>query len=116
MPALPPYPAILTQADWSKKKGLVAKIAAPTELGEKLKAVEAAYKEVPWQMIFAGVSDAAPLKSLDERIFKIKQDFKGKYDVLEDALDKAKTLAHKVKDDWSKIKLLPKESKTHIES
>src|SRR4029079_19282294 len=64
----------------------------------------------------AGVSDAAPLKSLDERIFKIRQVFKGKYDVLDDALEKARTAAHKVRDDWSKIKVLPKESKVHIES
>src|SRR5260370_39807152 len=45
--AIPAYPVILTQADWTKKKGLFAK-AKETGLGALMTECERQYKAVAW--------------------------------------------------------------------
>jgi hypothetical protein len=46
--AIPPYPVILTQSDWNKKKGLFAKAAGETGLGALMTECERQYKAVAW--------------------------------------------------------------------
>jgi hypothetical protein len=43
-----PYPEILMRKDWDKKKGVFAKMAGQTGVGEQCDKVQAAYKKVNW--------------------------------------------------------------------
>ena len=45
----PDYPAILTKTNWDKNKGVVAKMAGATGVGDALSKLEAAYKAVDWK-------------------------------------------------------------------
>ncbi|MGZ5277474.1 MAG: hypothetical protein ACXWCU_16345 [Caldimonas sp.] len=45
----PAYPAILTKANWDKNKGVAAKMAGATGVGEALAKLETAYKTVDWK-------------------------------------------------------------------
>lgn len=45
----PAYPAILTKANWDKNKGVVAKMAGATGVGDALSKLETAYKAVDWK-------------------------------------------------------------------
>jgi hypothetical protein len=47
----PPYPAILTDADWQKKKGKSSALAGKTGVGDLMDKAEAAYKAVKWHEI-----------------------------------------------------------------
>lgn len=45
----PTYPAVLTKSNWDKNKGLMAKMAGATGVGEALAKLEAAFKAVDWK-------------------------------------------------------------------
>jgi hypothetical protein len=45
----PEYTAVLTKANWDKKKGVMAKMAGATGVGEALDKLDKAYKAVDWQ-------------------------------------------------------------------
>lgn len=45
----PDYPAVLTKANWDKNKGVIAKMAGATGVGDALSKLEAAYKAVDWK-------------------------------------------------------------------
>jgi hypothetical protein len=45
----PDYPAVLTKTNWDKNKGVVAKMAGATGVGDALSKLEAAYKGVDWK-------------------------------------------------------------------
>lgn len=47
--ARPAYPAVLTKANWDKKKGTVAKMAGATGVGGALDALKKAYDAVDWK-------------------------------------------------------------------
>jgi hypothetical protein len=44
----PDYPAVLTKANWDKNKGLLAKMAGFTGMGDSLTKLKAAYDKVKW--------------------------------------------------------------------
>lgn len=44
----PAYPAVLTKANWDKKKGTIAKMAGATGVGAALDALKKAYDAVAW--------------------------------------------------------------------
>ncbi len=48
--AVPKYPDILTDANWNKNKGLLAKAAGETGVGAQMKVVQAKFKEIKWEM------------------------------------------------------------------
>ena len=45
----PAYPAVLTKTNWDKNKGVVAKMAGATGVGDALSKLETAYKAVDWK-------------------------------------------------------------------
>jgi hypothetical protein len=47
----PDYPTILTKTNWDKNKGVVAKMAGATGVGDALAKLEAAYKAVDWKKL-----------------------------------------------------------------
>lgn len=51
-PYVPPtYPVILTQKDWDKKKGVIAKAYGKTGIGAECAKLEAAYRAVDWSKL-----------------------------------------------------------------
>ena len=48
MAADPTWPAILTNADWQKKKGAVSKLVGKTGVGEAMTAAQAAFAKISW--------------------------------------------------------------------
>lgn len=48
--AIPKYPAVLTEANWNKNKGLLAKVAGETGVGAQMKVVKARFDDVKWEM------------------------------------------------------------------
>jgi hypothetical protein len=114
---IPPYPTILTQSDWNKKKGLVAKIVAePTKLGEALKKAEKAYKDVHWDILTNKPGADVELKAINDQIAKAGSDVKPQTTALKTALQDVKTQATAVKGTWSTNKLIPKDAKTHVDN
>ena len=115
MPSLPAYPAVLTATEWSKKKGLVAKIvASSTKLGDALRDVEAAYKGVEWKEVFA--PPTTTLKPMDQRLYNIKSAVANQYNIFRDAIKDAKIVATKARDEWNKNPLVPKDAKTYLDN
>ncbi len=45
----PAYPAVLTKSNWDKNKGIVAKMAGATGVGEALAKLESAFNAVDWK-------------------------------------------------------------------
>jgi hypothetical protein len=48
-----PIPEILTKQNWDKKKGIIAKLAGPTGIGDKLEELRKAYAKVDWKKVNA---------------------------------------------------------------
>lgn len=112
-----PYPVILTQSDWNKKKGLVAKIVAePTKLAEALKKAEAAYKAVHWDILFDKPGNDVELKAINDQIAKAGSEVKPQTTLLKTALMDVKTQATVVKGTWASNKMVPKDAKTHVDN
>jgi hypothetical protein len=113
---LPPYPQILTSADWSKKKGLIARIVAePTKLGEALKKAEGAYKSVSWDNIFKKPPEGSPLKVINDQIARVGTVTKEETNKLKIALHEVATQAGTVKQTWASNNLIPKDVKVHVD-
>jgi hypothetical protein len=48
-----PYPPMLSRKEWDKKKGVIAKMAGPTGVGDQCDKLTAAYKKVDWKRLNA---------------------------------------------------------------
>ncbi len=110
------YPEILTNKNWQKMKGAIAKMAGETGVGKAMDAVEAAWKRVPWALFdpekaWAGVG----VKKLDDYYdaFKKAKDRFPEVEKVRKALFDLEKLAEKTAADWAKNKLIPKASAEH---
>ena len=63
----PAYPAVLTKANWDKNKGVVAKMAGATGVGDALSKLEAAYKAVDWKKFADRDQQAGPVQPAQAR-------------------------------------------------
>ena len=114
----PPYPKTLTNKDWQKKKGVIAKIVGKTGIGDQMKTLEANYKAIDWKQLDA----LTALQGKDQNMEKLedfKKSSKAYYQskvlpVREEALNLSR-LADKVADQWKKSKKIPKGSRQHAE-
>ncbi|WP_207482395.1 hypothetical protein [Arenibaculum pallidiluteum] len=109
----PAIPKVLTDAEWQKKKGAIAKLAGETGVGAALKAMEAAFKKVNWDkfdmdkqipsnsVFDVGVVDAALAAAGDEM-----KNLEPLRKTIMDVDKKASDAAAKFKSN----KLIPKES------
>lgn len=50
------YPAILTNKDWQKKKGLLGKMAGETGVGDAMDALQKSYEKVNWKIFDPGAA------------------------------------------------------------
>jgi len=94
MTTVPAYDTVLTQKNWDKNKGTLAKMAGYTGMGDALRTLEADYKKVDWTMFDMQV--LFPRGSKDFTLPKLKT-----------AMDEA-DVAEKTEKDYKANKLVPK--------
>ncbi|MFT5423234.1 MAG: hypothetical protein ACI89L_001008 [Phycisphaerales bacterium] len=113
--ALVAYPKALTNKDWQKQKGTLAK-SKKTGLGEKLTALEAAHKKIDWDKLTAiGYGRLNTEKEVDEAQKKAMTYYKGSVlTVRTDALALSKK-AGEVAKEFKKSKLIPKSARIAAE-
>lgn len=114
----PEWPATLTNADWQKKKGNIAKLAGETGIGDAMTAAEKDFKKIDWKKMDA--REIAP-KDRDIPVIKARQDAAGEHyrDVIAPVREKVKKirdLAEKTAADWKKNKLIPSSSRKAAEA
>jgi hypothetical protein len=119
MPGLPVLDKTLTNADWQKNKGKIAKIAGSTGVGPALKKVEAAFAKVDFQK-FDVKMVCQGKKSRNEAGIEAARkgaaaEFKAKVVPLRSAIDDVRKLAKKTADTWKKQKTIPASSTKHAQ-
>lgn len=112
----PPIPVILTKANWDKEKGVIAKMAGETGIGEAMKQMAIAYGAVDWAKFDAkkqlnavkqmSVIDAAADASVNE--------YKTKVEKLREKVKELRDLATKTEADFKKKPLIPSSSTKHV--
>jgi hypothetical protein len=109
--AKPEYPKVLTADNWNKKKGLIAKAAGKTGIGEALTALEKLFGEVEWQKFeFLEYVTRAPSA---ERLERCKTDAEAAYHNVKKVIDQAlfcERQAEQVERKFSTNKLIPKDT------
>jgi hypothetical protein len=113
----PTWPVILTNNDWQKKKGSIAKVAGKSGIGEAMTSAERAFKKIDFNKF-----DAREILPADRDVDKIMARKKalGPYHktAVEPARAQLKLLrdrAAKVAGEWKKNKLIPASSTKHAE-
>jgi len=118
--APPDYPAILTDADWQKKKGIIAKMTGETGIGAQLKKIKTAFDNVDWPKFYAKLVCAkekgvvTPTHATAAKAEMMKE-HKNEVNKVREELIKFDTLGKKVAADFKKNKLIPKSSTEHVE-
>lgn len=115
----PKLEAILTESDWSKHKGIVAKVVKhDTGIGAKMKEVSTAYGNVDWDKFDAdkALDDAVTPKDVDDAKSAAQQEYKGKVEALRDKVVALRDLADKTAKEWKKSPLVPSKSQKHVEA
>jgi hypothetical protein len=108
----PELSVVLTKANWDKNKGVLAKMAGPTGVGEALDKLEKAYKAVDWQK-FEIAANKLPekeftLKKLADMQKAAVAEMTGNAAKLRLAAFAARDVARKAGAELRKNKLVPK--------
>lgn len=115
-----PYPVVLTDKDWQKHKGNIAKLAGKTGVGELMKKAETAYKAVKWNDIelFKFLPHASQqTKDTAEKVFQDVMKARGKeLRDLELAVSAVQKKATDTAAAWKNNKLIPADSVKHVQS
>lgn len=113
----PEWPKSLTNADWQKKKGNIAKLAGETGLGDAMTDAEKEFNKIDWQKM-----DASGVLPKDRNIPTIKQRqqdtipyYRSTIEPVRTKVKKIKDLAEKTAADWKKNKLIPSSSRKAAE-
>jgi len=120
MPLKPPaIPQILTDKDWQKNKGLVAKIVGKTGIGDAMKKMAQAYAAVDWKLMDIAVSSpqgkAKTRESLQKTFDNAVAEFKSKVEgKLRKEIIAVREAAKKTAAEWEKNKAIPKKSTDHV--
>jgi hypothetical protein len=117
--ANPDWPVILTNADWQKKKGVVAKIAGETGIGEAMTAAQTEFNKINWKSFAA--TDLLPAdRHSNSGLLKKRQAalaYHGKtVEPVRTKLKALNTLAKAVAEKWKKNKLIPAGSVKTVEA
>ena len=115
MPVPPSIPDILTKANWDEKKGVFAKMAGKTGVGEAMKAVTTAYDAVDWTKFDAMQScpGVKQMSVIDAAYDAAKLEMK-KVDALRNKVTDLGTLATQTEAKFKKNKLIPSSSTKHV--
>lgn len=115
----PPYSKTLTEKDWQKKKGAIAKIAGNTGIGGQLKLAKSQYDAVNWRIFrlaesTPGIGVSRTLEDIEtgySNALKQGPALKKLYKTLRSIEVDAQKLAAA----WGKKKTIPKKSIQHAE-
>ena len=120
----PDYPLILTRKDWDKKKGVIAKMAGKTGIGEQCDKVFALYKAVHWdrldlverrRTVLQNWRDDSFTKANWEKLLKeAMAEVTGSMTKLSMELYKLRDLCTKAAADFKKSKTIPSSSTQHV--
>jgi hypothetical protein len=115
-----PYPPILTDANWQKEKGVVAKVVKKeTGIGALMKTLKSTFDAVDWNKFdpyatLVNTSQRTP-ENID-KCFQVAKTEAAKLESIRKAAfalrDRAKTLAA----EWAKSKIIPASSRKHLEA
>ncbi len=111
--AAPTIPATLTQASWSKEKGMVAKILkSDTGIGDLIAKVATAYGAVDWNKFNAAtaLAQVAVPADVDAAKLAASTEYKSKVEPLRKAVADLRDKAKKTAEEWKKNKLIPSSS------
>jgi len=114
MTTVPAYDTVLTQKNWDKNKGTLAKMAGYTGMGDALRTLEADYKKVDWtmfdmQVLFPRGSKDFTLPKLKTAMDEAVKDAKsGAAAKLRASALEARDVAEKTEKDYKANKLVPK--------
>lgn len=114
----PEYPVILTEANWKSNKGLFAKMAGETGIGELLREAMKAFNAVNWQLFrLSEVAEGQGIKRKPEDIVNaynnaLKQ--KALVDKADSALRDVERKSGKLAEEWKKSKSIPSSSVKHV--
>lgn len=115
MPA-PQLPTILTESDWSRNKGTIAKIAGETGIGAALQKVKQAFDAVKWERFDPELAcrDARAPSDIDRALTELANEFRGKVEPLRAELAKAHDLANTTATKFKANKLIAASSTEHV--
>lgn len=109
------YPDTLTNKNWQKNKGLLAKAAGETGIGALMDGVQKAYNAVNWSIFYAKAvctKDNGVLlpKHVTEKLELVKNEHRTKVEALRKEAHKLNAQAEKIAADWKKSKTIPSSS------
>lgn len=117
------YPEILTRRDWDKKKGVFAKLAGPTGVGNECERVLALYKNVNWiklnplerrdQALGKWNQDSFSKQNWDKLVHEAEAEIKGNLAKLSVECYKLRDLCRKVATDFKNSKTIPASAAQH---
>jgi hypothetical protein len=117
-PTIPVWPAVLTDKDWQKKKGPIAKLATKTGIGTKMTAVQKEFAKIKWEKFEA--SQIPPNQKHEATILKYRQaaedHYKTAVEPVRTELLKLADLAGKQALAWKKNRLIPSAVTKHAET
>lgn len=118
MPSLPVLPKTLTNADWQKNKGKIAKIAGSTGVGPALKKVETSFGKVDFQKFDVKmVCQSKKLRNeagIEAARKAATAEYKSKVVALRKDIDAVRNVTRKTESEWKKNKMIPSKSTKHV--
>lgn len=110
-------PIILTDANWQKEKGAIAKLAGETGIGSALKELDKRHKAVDWTKITAeGYGKLHSVEEVDEAVKKAKSYYAKYVQPLRDQALAISKLASATADKFKKNRMIPASSAKHVQS
>jgi hypothetical protein len=119
MPNKPPaYPAVLTQADWNKQKGIFAKLfKEDTGLGRHLAQLEKNYKAIQWQLWYPWekrtLGAVETQAELDLRL-KLAAQKQSQLNNFREELKDVENICDGIGAKWAKSKVVPASAVKHV--
>lgn len=117
VPQLLEWPEVLTNTNWQKKKGALAKMAGKTDIGATMTAAKAEFDKIDWTKLEAAqmpVPDRKSIPKIQEAkkaaMAHVTQVIEGK---VRPKVKEIKELAADAQTEWAKSKLIPKASADH---
>lgn len=116
--APPAFPAILTNKDWQKNKGLLSKAAGETGVGAQMDKVQVAFNAVKWPTFYAhnvcSKENGVLLPGhVTAKIADITKEYSSKVEPLRKELEKLSKIADDTATAWKKSKTIPSSSTKH---
>ena len=111
-------PPILTTKDWSKNKGLIAKLVSETGVGAELKKLQDLWNKVQWDVILYDKATSTGVKTDGPGLAKLFEAAKKAYPAVE-TVRKQLLVVEKKADDtatkWKTNSKIPKSSIKHVQ-